>query len=130
MATSLQQPLTSVPKVSTVERFDCVYYNLFCGYPSVNLPHNHGSTHSASWRGAVKETIYPLGFFFHGWLTLFFTWQDSTLKITSVVLPVHERAVRNCPWVSLLWQNYLRALVQQLSLFKQNVFFVLSPIVQ
>lgn len=35
---------------------------------------------------------------------------DSTLKISSVVLPVHERAVRNCPWVSLLWQNYMRAL--------------------
>lgn len=35
---------------------------------------------------------------------------DSTLKISPVVLPVHERAVRNCPWVSLLWQNYMRAL--------------------
>ena len=37
--------------------------------------------------------------------------QDSTLKIATVVIPVHERAVRNCPWVSLLWQNYIRALV-------------------
>jgi len=42
--------------------------------------------------------------------TEYTSYLDSTLKITSVVLPVHERAVRNCPWVSLLWQNYLRAL--------------------
>ena len=38
--------------------------------------------------------------------------QDSKLKITAVVLPVHERASRNCAWVSLVWQNYLRALVR------------------
>ena len=65
-----------------------------------------------------------LGYYFFfamvGW-HLLSTWQDSNLKITSVVLPVHERAVRNCPWVSLLWQNYLRALVWQLSLFKVNL---------
>lgn len=42
--------------------------------------------------------------------TEYTSYLDSNLKITSVVLPVHERAVRNCPWVSLLWQNYLRAL--------------------
>ncbi|KAL9980223.1 hypothetical protein ACROYT_G008778 [Oculina patagonica] len=42
--------------------------------------------------------------------TEYTSYLDSTLKIASVVLPVHERAVRNCPWVSLLWQNYLRAL--------------------
>ncbi|KAJ7387452.1 positive regulation of histone deubiquitination [Desmophyllum pertusum] len=42
--------------------------------------------------------------------TEYTSYLDSTLKITTVVLPIHERAVRNCPWVSLLWQNYLRAL--------------------
>jgi hypothetical protein len=35
---------------------------------------------------------------------------DSTIKIDSVVLPVCKRAVRNCPWSSLLWQHYLKAL--------------------
>jgi len=35
---------------------------------------------------------------------------DSTIKIDTVVLPVCKRAVRNCPWSSLLWQHYLRAL--------------------
>ncbi|KAK3753239.1 hypothetical protein QZH41_004454 [Actinostola sp. cb2023] len=35
---------------------------------------------------------------------------DSKLKISSVVLPAYKRALRNCPWVSVLWQNYMRAL--------------------
>ncbi|ESO95367.1 hypothetical protein LOTGIDRAFT_188648 [Lottia gigantea] len=35
---------------------------------------------------------------------------DSKLKIKSVILPVYERAVRNCPWSCLLWQRYLLAL--------------------
>ncbi|XP_048582482.1 squamous cell carcinoma antigen recognized by T-cells 3 [Nematostella vectensis] len=38
------------------------------------------------------------------------TYLDSKLKISSVVLPAHERAVRNCPWVASLWQNYMLAL--------------------
>lgn len=42
--------------------------------------------------------------------TEYASYLDSTLKITSVIIGVHERAVRNCPWVSLLWQNYIRAL--------------------
>ncbi|CAH3157953.1 unnamed protein product [Porites lobata] len=42
--------------------------------------------------------------------TEYTSYLDSTLKIATVVIPVHERAVRNCPWVSLLWQNYIRAL--------------------
>ncbi|XP_015770508.1 PREDICTED: squamous cell carcinoma antigen recognized by T-cells 3-like [Acropora digitifera] len=42
--------------------------------------------------------------------TEYTSYLDSNLKIPSVVLSVHERAVRNCPWVSLLWQNYVRAL--------------------
>ena len=35
---------------------------------------------------------------------------DSTIKIDTIVLPVCKRAVRNCPWSSLLWQHYLRVL--------------------
>ncbi|XP_020902196.1 squamous cell carcinoma antigen recognized by T-cells 3, partial [Exaiptasia diaphana] len=35
---------------------------------------------------------------------------DTKLKMSSVVLPVYERALRNCPWVSVLWQNYMKAL--------------------
>lgn len=42
--------------------------------------------------------------------TEYTSYLDSTLKIASVVIPVHERAVRNCPWVSLLWQNFMRSL--------------------
>ncbi|XP_071448809.1 squamous cell carcinoma antigen recognized by T-cells 3-like [Hetaerina americana] len=36
-------------------------------------------------------------------------WCDCTLGIGAVALPVCERAVRNCPWNSLLWIRYLRA---------------------
>ncbi|XP_046385900.1 squamous cell carcinoma antigen recognized by T-cells 3 [Ischnura elegans] len=36
-------------------------------------------------------------------------WADCTLGIGAVALPVCERAVRNCPWNSLLWIRYLRA---------------------
>ncbi|XP_067014696.2 squamous cell carcinoma antigen recognized by T-cells 3 isoform X2 [Anabrus simplex] len=35
---------------------------------------------------------------------------DTQLKIGTVVLPVCERAVRNCPWSSPIWQYYLRVL--------------------
>ncbi|XP_041347974.1 squamous cell carcinoma antigen recognized by T-cells 3-like isoform X2 [Gigantopelta aegis] len=35
---------------------------------------------------------------------------DFSLKIKSIILPVYERALRNCPWSSPLWQNYLLAL--------------------
>lgn len=37
--------------------------------------------------------------------------QDNKLKVASVALPVHERAVRNCPWVGHFWVNYIKALV-------------------
>lgn len=35
---------------------------------------------------------------------------DTTLKIDTVSLPVYERAVRNCPWSSVIWSSYLRSL--------------------
>jgi len=35
---------------------------------------------------------------------------DTTLKIDTVSLPVYERAVRNCPWSSVIWCGYLRSL--------------------
>eukprot|EP00111_Clytia_hemisphaerica_P004917 TCONS_00014140-protein len=35
---------------------------------------------------------------------------DYKLKIPVVCVPVHERAIRNCPWVCQLWVNYLRAM--------------------
>ncbi|XP_057295311.1 squamous cell carcinoma antigen recognized by T-cells 3-like isoform X2 [Hydractinia symbiolongicarpus] len=38
------------------------------------------------------------------------TFLDFKLKLVNVAIPVHERAVRNCPWVGKLWQNYLKAL--------------------
>ncbi|XP_028400531.1 squamous cell carcinoma antigen recognized by T-cells 3-like isoform X2 [Dendronephthya gigantea] len=38
------------------------------------------------------------------------SYMDTKLNIADVVLPVHERATRNCPWVVGLWCNYLRAL--------------------
>jgi len=51
---------------------------------------------------------------------------DSTLKISTVSLPVFERAVRNVPWSADIWCNYLRSLEryeephrQVLSVFEQ-----------
>ncbi|CAB1414272.1 unnamed protein product [Pleuronectes platessa] len=35
---------------------------------------------------------------------------DRQLKIKDLVLPIHERAVRNCPWTMGLWKSYLLAL--------------------
>lgn len=35
---------------------------------------------------------------------------DTQLKIDNIVLPVHERAVRNCPWSVTLWINYILAM--------------------
>ncbi|KAJ8379381.1 hypothetical protein SKAU_G00001590 [Synaphobranchus kaupii] len=35
---------------------------------------------------------------------------DRQLKIRDLVLPSHDRAVRNCPWTMGLWKNYLMAL--------------------
>ncbi|KAG8227862.1 hypothetical protein J437_LFUL008655 [Ladona fulva] len=35
-------------------------------------------------------------------------WVDATLRIGAVALPVCERAVRNCPWVAMLWVRYIR----------------------
>nr|XP_006821088.1 PREDICTED: squamous cell carcinoma antigen recognized by T-cells 3-like [Saccoglossus kowalevskii] len=35
---------------------------------------------------------------------------DNQLKIGSVSLNIHTRAVRNCPWTMLLWQHYLQSL--------------------
>ncbi|XP_054717886.1 squamous cell carcinoma antigen recognized by T-cells 3-like [Uloborus diversus] len=37
-------------------------------------------------------------------------YMDQVLKIEDLSLPVHERAVRNCPWCVQLWTGYLRAL--------------------
>lgn len=35
---------------------------------------------------------------------------DTQIKIGEIVVPVHERAVRNCPWSVQLWISYLKAL--------------------
>ncbi|XP_026541321.1 squamous cell carcinoma antigen recognized by T-cells 3 [Notechis scutatus] len=35
---------------------------------------------------------------------------DRQLRVRSLVLPAHERAVRNCPWTVKLWSHYLMAL--------------------
>ncbi|GFT14213.1 squamous cell carcinoma antigen recognized by T-cells 3 [Nephila pilipes] len=35
---------------------------------------------------------------------------DQVIKIGSISIPVHERAVRNCPWCLQLWVGYVRAL--------------------
>lgn len=37
-------------------------------------------------------------------------YMDTKLNIPDIILPVHERAVRNCPWVVALWNNYLKAM--------------------
>ncbi|XP_013783856.1 squamous cell carcinoma antigen recognized by T-cells 3-like [Limulus polyphemus] len=35
---------------------------------------------------------------------------DTQLKIPSISLSTHERAIRNCPWSVILWINYIQAL--------------------
>ena len=35
---------------------------------------------------------------------------DKKVVIDTILIPVYQRAVRNCTWSSLLWINYLRAL--------------------
>ncbi|ETE71630.1 Squamous cell carcinoma antigen recognized by T-cells 3, partial [Ophiophagus hannah] len=35
---------------------------------------------------------------------------DKQLRVKSLVLPAHERAVRNCPWTVKLWNQYLLAM--------------------
>ncbi|XP_077164084.1 spliceosome associated factor 3, U4/U6 recycling protein isoform X2 [Paroedura picta] len=35
---------------------------------------------------------------------------DRQLKVKELVLPAHERAVRNCPWTVKLWKHYLLAM--------------------
>ncbi|XP_054904958.1 squamous cell carcinoma antigen recognized by T-cells 3 [Poeciliopsis prolifica] len=42
--------------------------------------------------------------------TKYTTYLDRQLKIKDLVLPTHERAVRNCPWTMSLWKSYLQAL--------------------
>jgi hypothetical protein len=37
--------------------------------------------------------------------------QGDKMKTSDIVLPLHRRAVRNCPWVAALWVTYIRALV-------------------
>lgn len=44
---------------------------------------------------------------------------DDHLKIGTVSLPVHARAVRNCPWDVQLWCEYLRALERYESPLKE-----------
>ena len=60
-------------------------------------------------------------------------YMDTKLNIADVVLPVHERAVRNCPWVVTLWCNYLNALERTIrghdkvqEIFEQGLSAVLS----
>lgn len=38
------------------------------------------------------------------------TYLDRQLRIKDLVLPTHERAVRNCPWTMGLWKGYILAL--------------------
>ncbi|CAG2170287.1 unnamed protein product [Oppiella nova] len=38
------------------------------------------------------------------------TYLDKKVVIDTIILPVYERAVRNCTWSSLLWISYMRAL--------------------
>lgn len=40
----------------------------------------------------------------------YLTYLDSTLKISTVSLPVYERAIRNVPWSVEIWCDYIRSL--------------------
>jgi RNA recognition motif-containing protein len=51
-------------------------------------------------------------------------YQDKKVVVDSILIPIYERAVRNCPWSSSLWINYLRALERLKSTHEKvmNVF--------
>jgi len=58
----------------------------------------------------------------------YLTYLDSSLKISTVSLPVFERAIRNVPWAVTIWCDYLRSLEryeqphkQVLSVFEQAI---------
>lgn len=42
------------------------------------------------------------------WLK-YLTWLDRKLKAKEEILPAYQRAVRNVPWSTLIWNNYLLA---------------------
>jgi len=44
------------------------------------------------------------------WYVSAWQWQDSTLRSTDTLLPLYERAIRNCPWSVELWIGQLQAL--------------------
>jgi len=51
----------------------------------------------------------------------YLSYLDSNLKISSVSLPVYERAIRNCPWSVEIWSRYLRAMERYETPHKQLV---------
>ena len=51
---------------------------------------------------------------------------EQNLKIKDIVLNCHEKSVRNCPWVALLWQNYMSALEQYDGKDKEKIEKVLE----
>ena len=54
---------------------------------------------------------------------------DRKLKIKDLALSVHRRAVRNCPWISQLWENFIRAMERN-SADDQSVKEVLDEALQ
>lgn len=51
----------------------------------------------------------------------YISYLESNLKISSVSLPVYERAIRNCPWSVEIWGQYLRAMERYESPHQQLV---------
>eukprot|EP00091_Calanus_sinicus_P015525 TRINITY_DN33864_c0_g1_i1.p1 TRINITY_DN33864_c0_g1~~TRINITY_DN33864_c0_g1_i1.p1 ORF type:complete len:110 (-),score=23.26 TRINITY_DN33864_c0_g1_i1:145-450(-) len=49
----------------------------------------------------------------------YLTYLDSTLKISTVALPVYERAIRNVPWSVEIWCDYIRSLERYEQLHKE-----------
>ncbi len=43
----------------------------------------------------------------------YLSYLDTVLRLETVSLPAHQRAVRNCPWDHSIWSSYIRALGKQ-----------------
>lgn len=59
----------------------------------------------------------------------FVKYQDGKVIVSDLIIPIYQRAVRNCPWSSPLWVHYLKAL-ERLKEDPKNVISVFENSLQ
>lgn len=77
----------------------CIGFRTESSTEFADQPTNHLSIHLTN--QPSNHTLSPLCI-----------WQDK-LKLKQQITSAYERAVRNCPWSSQLWVNYLHAMERQ-----------------